>query len=55
LDDLRDFIDCYTSEHRHERQESEHFKYFTYNELIARDKASLDIFWLTEDSLDNLP
>ena len=29
-----------------------------YDELIARDKASLDIFWLRDDSLadsDNLP
>jgi type I restriction enzyme M protein len=54
LDDLRDFIDCYHPENRHERKESERFKYFTYEELIARDKASLDIFWLKDDSLDNL-
>ena len=25
-----------------------------YHELMARDKASLDIFWLKDDSLDNL-
>jgi len=54
LDDLRDFIDSYHRENRHERKESERFKYFTYDELIARDKASLDIFWLKDDSLDNL-
>ena len=32
--------------------------YITHDELIARDKASLDIFWLRDDSLadsDNLP
>ena len=31
---------------------------YSYDELIARDKASLDIFWLKDDSLadsDNLP
>lgn len=54
LDDLRDFIDSYHPENRYERKESERFKYFTYDELIARDKASLDIFWLKDDSLDNL-
>jgi len=53
-DDLQDFIACYNPDNRHERTESERFKYFTYDELIARDKASLDIFWLKDDSLDNL-
>ena len=31
---------------------------YTYEDLVARDKASLDIFWLKDDSLadsDNLP
>jgi len=31
---------------------------WSYDELVARDKASLDIFWLKDDSLadsDNLP
>ena len=31
---------------------------YDYDELIARDKASLDIFWLRDDSLadsDDLP
>lgn len=54
FDDLQDFIDCYNPDNRHQRQESERFKYFTYKELMARDKASLDIFWLKDDSLDNL-
>ena len=41
-----------------QREETEQFKRFTYDELIARDKASLDIFWLRDESLedtDNLP
>lgn len=57
-DDLQDFIDCYNPANRFERKETERFKRFTYEELLARDKMSLDIFWLKDDSLsdlDNLP
>ena len=54
FEDLQEFIDCYHPDNRHERTETERFKYFSYDELIARDKASLDIFWLKDDSLDNL-
>lgn len=52
--DLQDFIDCYQPDNRHARQESERFRYFGYDELMARDKASLDIFWLKDESLDSL-
>ncbi len=34
------------------------FRAYTYDEIAARDKVSLDIFWLKDDSLsdsDNLP
>lgn len=54
LDDLQDFIACYHPENRHERIATDRFKFFSYEELMARDKASLDIFWLKDDSLDNL-
>ena len=43
---------------RDERVESERWKSFTYDELIARDKVNLDITWLRDESLedaDNLP
>jgi type I restriction enzyme M protein len=43
---------------RHNRKESDRFKSFTYDDLIKRDKANLDIFWLKDDSLEdsaNLP
>jgi N-6 DNA Methylase/Type I restriction enzyme R protein N terminus (HSDR_N) len=56
--DLDNFVACYNPANRHERTEAERFKAFTYDELIARDKASLDIFWLRDESLedsDNLP
>ena len=49
---------CYKADNRDERVETERFKPFTYDELVARDKASLDIFWLRDESLedtDNLP
>ena len=54
FEDLQEFIESYKPDNRHERIETERFKYFSYDELIARDKASLDIFWLKDDSLDNL-
>lgn len=57
-EDLDDFINCYNPENRHKRKETERFKRFTYDELIKRDKASLDIFWLRDESLEdseNLP
>lgn len=54
FDDLQNFITCYQPENRHQRQETERFKYFSYDELIARDKASLDVFWLKDNSLDTL-
>lgn len=55
LEDLREFIDFYSAK---KRKESERWKKFTYDELVARDKTSLDLFWLKDDSLadlDNLP
>lgn len=51
--DLDDFVECY-----HKREETERFKRFSYDDLVARDKLNLDIFWLKDDSLediDNLP
>jgi type I restriction enzyme M protein len=54
LDDLRDFIACYNPDNRHQRTHTERFRFYSYDELIARDKASLDLFWLKDDSLDKL-
>jgi len=56
--DLDEFVECYQPSNRGRREESERFRRFAYDELVARDKASLDIFWLRDDSLedtDNLP
>jgi len=56
--DLDDFLQCYNAGKRHKRVETERFKKFSYSDIIARDKTSLDIFWLKDNSLadlDNLP
>jgi len=66
LDDLKEFIECYKPESRHKRKETwdsntnpeGRWRRFTYNEIINRDKTSLDITWLKDKSLadlDNLP
>ncbi|QBI55469.1 hypothetical protein [Streptomonospora litoralis] len=34
--------------------ESERFKPFSYEELVARDKANLDITWLHDPGLDEV-
>jgi type I restriction enzyme M protein len=64
--DLQDFITCYNPENRHVRKETWHeetspegrWRKYSYEEIVARDKTSLDIFWLRDKSLadlDNLP
>ena len=66
LDDLKDFITCYNPKNRNKRKETfdastspeGRWRKFTYDEIIARDKTSLDITWLKDKSLadlDNLP
>ena len=63
--DLEDFIKCYNPENRLSRKETwseespeGRFRKFSYDEIVARDKTNLDIFWLKDKSLadlDNLP
>ncbi len=65
FEDLKDFINCYNPGNRHMRKEiwSEEnpdgrWRRFTYTEIIARDKTSLDSFWVKDKSLadlENLP
>jgi type I restriction enzyme M protein len=55
---LDEFVSLYRPGARHEREESERFHRFTYDELLQRDKVSLDITWLRDESLEdvkNLP
>ncbi len=59
--DLDDFIRCYNPENRFDRREGGEegrWRAFPYEELLARDKVNLDIFWLRDESLEesaNLP
>ena len=65
LEDLRDFITSYNPSNRHDRQAAwsednpeGRWRKFSYEEILARDKTNLDIFWLKDQSLadlDNLP
>ena len=52
--DLDDFVACYNPTDRQQRQESERFKRYTYDELTDRDKISLDLSWLRDESLENI-
>ncbi|MDI6807830.1 MAG: class I SAM-dependent DNA methyltransferase [Candidatus Eisenbacteria bacterium] len=57
-EDLEEFVSCYNLENRFDRKEAERFRAFTCDELLKRDKTSLDIFWLKDESLEdseNLP
>lgn len=65
-EDLQDFIQCYNPANRFQRTETWNavtnpegrWRKFTYDEIIARDKTSLDITWIKDKSLadlDNLP
>jgi type I restriction enzyme M protein len=51
---LEDFIRCYNAEDRHERVETERFHSFSYEDLVARDKVSLDITWLRDETLEDI-
>ena len=57
-DDLAEFVKAYNPKNRFKRKETDRSRKFTYDEIIARDKTNLDIFWLKDESLgdmDNLP
>jgi type I restriction enzyme M protein len=65
-EDLQDFVTCYNPSNRHKRKPTwdadknpeGRWRCYSYEELAARDKTSLDLFWLKDDSLsdlDNLP
>jgi len=51
---LEDFVACFNADDRTSRTETEQFKKFTFDELMARDKANLNIFWLKDESLEDL-
>lgn len=63
--DLRDFVSCYNPVNRHKRRETYsaknpdgRWRKFSVDEILKRDKTSLDICWIKDKSLadlDNLP
>ncbi|MBT3210311.1 MAG: SAM-dependent DNA methyltransferase [Bacteroidetes bacterium] len=63
--DLADFVKLYNPDNRHKRTETwseenpdGRWRKYAYEEILARDKTNLDIFWLKDKSLtdlDNLP
>ena len=65
VEDLREFVALYNPANRHDRKPTwsaenpdGRWRAYDYADLVARDKASLDIFWLKDDALadsDNLP
>lgn len=65
FEDLKEFIESYNPANRHKRKETwseknpeGRWRKFNYDQIVARDKTSLDIFWLKDKSLtdlDNLP
>jgi type I restriction enzyme M protein len=66
FEDLQEFIASYNPQNRFERKETwdeqtnteGRWRKYTYEQIVARDKTSLDIFWLKDKSLsdlDNLP
>lgn len=63
--DLEEFVKLYNPGNRHKRKETwsednpdGRWRKYSYEEITARDKTNLDIFWLRDKSLtdlDNLP
>ena len=58
--ELAYFIKCYNPENRHksieiwsENNPDDHSLKFSIKEILERDKASLDIFWIKDKSLAN--
>ncbi len=47
-EDLADFVQSYCPDDLTRRKETTHFRRFQYSEIMARDKASLDIQWKQE-------
>ncbi|HEY5595429.1 MAG TPA: N-6 DNA methylase, partial [Nitrospiria bacterium] len=64
-EDLDEFVKCYNPNNRHnrkptwsEKNPTGRWRAYDYDELVNRDKASLDIFWLKDENLEaseNLP
>jgi len=47
-------VEAFRPGERHLREEAERFRRFSYDDLIQRDKVSLDITWLRDASLEDV-
>ena len=64
-EDLNDFVECFNPTNINDRKETwsediptGRWRKYSYEDIIHRDKTSLDIFWLKDDAmtdLENLP
>ena len=63
--DLEEFVQCFYPENRYDRKETwsednpdGRWRRYSIDDILSRDKTSLDIFWIKDKSLadlDNLP
>ena len=58
--DLDDFVACYEPDNRHRRTSTwsetspdSRWRAYSYAEILARDKVSLDLLWLRDESLED--
>ena len=58
--DLNDFVECYRPGDRHTRTATwsdaspvGRWRSYSYDELVVRDKVSLDLAWLRDESLED--
>ncbi|MFQ5744545.1 MAG: N-6 DNA methylase [Acidobacteriota bacterium] len=64
-EDLDEFVELYNPDNRHDREPTwseenpdGRWRAYDYEELVGRDKASLDLFWIRDEALEetaNLP
>jgi len=60
--DLDDFVKCYNPQNRHDRKQTwsekknpdGRWRSFAIEEILKRDKTNLDIFWVKDESLEDI-
>jgi type I restriction enzyme M protein len=58
--DLDEFVKCFNAENRHQRKQTwseknleGRWRCYDYDDLVKRDKTSLDLFWLRDKTLED--
>ena len=60
--DLDEFVKCYNPQNRHDRKQTwsekknpdGRWRCFKIDEILKRDKTNLDIFWIKDESLEDI-